>query len=225
MPASASSRELGVLPGVIMHTDQGSEGIHRPGGGPGRLRAAFHRPADGRPGSAPDNEVIESLHSTLEFALRRAEHLATKTAARAKLAAGDRGLQHQWTAYGQPEDTASGLRTAAGSPGGGSLTMTPPLPAASIRQCPARSRSFLPGPDGPAGAPPGQRLRSGVSLGHGEDGETRSALTHSPHFRGHGLELYMASRERACRPGRQDRHRTDRGSPRGRRPPGNRWRS
>jgi putative transposase len=42
----------------------------------------------GRPGSAPDNEVIESLHSTLEFALRRAEHLATKTAARAKLAAG-----------------------------------------------------------------------------------------------------------------------------------------
>jgi hypothetical protein len=35
---------------------------------------------------------------------------------------------------------------------------------ASIRRCSARSRSFLPGPDGPAGAPPGQRLRSGALI-------------------------------------------------------------
>ena len=41
----------------------------------------------GRPGSALDNAVIESWHSTLEFELRRAEHFATKTAARAKVAA------------------------------------------------------------------------------------------------------------------------------------------
>jgi len=42
--------------------------------------------------------------------------------------------------------------------------MTPPLPPPSIRRCSARSRSFLLGPDGPAGAPPGQRLRSGALI-------------------------------------------------------------
>jgi hypothetical protein len=41
----------------------------------------------GRPGSALDNAVIESWHSTLEFELRRMEHFATKAAARAKVAA------------------------------------------------------------------------------------------------------------------------------------------
>ena len=40
----------------------------------------------GRPGSALDNAVIESWHSTLEFELRRLEHFATKAAARAKAA-------------------------------------------------------------------------------------------------------------------------------------------
>jgi transposase InsO family protein len=40
----------------------------------------------GRPGSALDNAVIESWHSTLEFELRRLEHFATKQAARAKVA-------------------------------------------------------------------------------------------------------------------------------------------
>src|SRR6266581_734332 len=38
-------------------------------------------------GSALDNAVIESWHSTLEFELRRLEHFATKAAARAKVAA------------------------------------------------------------------------------------------------------------------------------------------
>jgi putative transposase len=37
----------------------------------------------GRVGSALDNAVIESWHSTLEFELRRLEHFATKAAARA----------------------------------------------------------------------------------------------------------------------------------------------
>jgi putative transposase len=41
----------------------------------------------GRPGSALDNAVIESWHSTLEFELRRAEHFTTRAAARAKVAA------------------------------------------------------------------------------------------------------------------------------------------
>ena len=40
-----------------------------------------------RPGSALDNAVIESWHSTLEFELRRAEHFATRAAARAGVAA------------------------------------------------------------------------------------------------------------------------------------------
>jgi putative transposase len=41
----------------------------------------------GRPGSALDNAVIESWHSTLEFELRRVEHFATRAAARAGVAA------------------------------------------------------------------------------------------------------------------------------------------
>jgi transposase InsO family protein len=40
----------------------------------------------GRPGSALDNAVIESWHSTLEFELRRTEHFATKAQARATVA-------------------------------------------------------------------------------------------------------------------------------------------
>ena len=58
-------------------------------------RAASGRPAPrlsicqsmGRPGSALDNAVIESWHSTLEFELRRIEHFATRAAARAGVAA------------------------------------------------------------------------------------------------------------------------------------------
>jgi putative transposase len=41
----------------------------------------------GRPGSALDNAVIESWHSTLEFELRSLEHFTTKTQARARVAA------------------------------------------------------------------------------------------------------------------------------------------
>jgi transposase InsO family protein len=39
----------------------------------------------GRPGSALDNAVIESWHSTLEFELRRQMRFATKAEARAKV--------------------------------------------------------------------------------------------------------------------------------------------
>ena len=75
----------GTVPGVIMHTDQGSEYTA------GRFRAACERlsirQSMGRPGSALDNAVIESWHSTLEFELRRIEHFATRAAARAGIAA------------------------------------------------------------------------------------------------------------------------------------------
>jgi putative transposase len=75
----------GRVPGVIMHTDQGSEYTA------GLFRAACQRlsvsQSMGRPGSALDNAVIESWHSTLEFELRRLEHFATRAAARAGVAA------------------------------------------------------------------------------------------------------------------------------------------
>ena len=75
----------GQAPGVIFHTDQGSEYTAR------SFRAACHRlgvtQSMGRPGSALDNAVIESWHSTLEFELRSVEHFTTRTAARAKVAA------------------------------------------------------------------------------------------------------------------------------------------
>ena len=75
----------GAVPGVIIHTDQGSEYTA------GLFRAACERlsisQSMGRPGSALDNAVIESWHSTLEFELRRVEHFATRAAARAGVAA------------------------------------------------------------------------------------------------------------------------------------------
>lgn len=73
------------VPGVILHTDQGSEYTAR------AFRQACERmgvaQSMGRPGSALDNAVIESWHSTLEFELRRLEHFATRAAARAGVAA------------------------------------------------------------------------------------------------------------------------------------------
>jgi putative transposase len=67
------------IAGVIMHTDQGSEYTAK------LFRAACERTgirqSMGRPGSALDNAVIESWHSTLEFELRRLEHFATKAQA------------------------------------------------------------------------------------------------------------------------------------------------
>lgn len=71
--------------GVILHTDQGSEFTA------GRFRAACQRigirQSMGRPGSALDNAVIESWHSTVEFELRRLEHFTTRAQARAGVAA------------------------------------------------------------------------------------------------------------------------------------------
>ncbi|MGI8814507.1 MAG: transposase [Pseudonocardia sp.] len=74
----------GQLGEVVLHTDQGSEYTAR------LFRAACTRlgirQSMGRPGSALDNAVIESWHSTLEFELRSVERFATKAAARARVA-------------------------------------------------------------------------------------------------------------------------------------------
>jgi len=75
----------GQVPGVIMHTDCGSEYTA------GLFRSACERlgirQSMGRPGSALDNAMIESWHSTLEWELRSAETFATRAQARARVAA------------------------------------------------------------------------------------------------------------------------------------------
>ena len=75
----------GAVPGVVFHTDQGSEYTA------GSFRQACERlgiaQSMGRPGSALDNAVIESWHSTLEFELRSLHQFATRAAARAAVAA------------------------------------------------------------------------------------------------------------------------------------------
>jgi putative transposase len=73
------------IAGVIFHTDQASEYTAY------RFRRACARmqirQSMGRTGSALDNAVIESWHSTLEFELRRLEHYPTRAAARTGVAA------------------------------------------------------------------------------------------------------------------------------------------
>ena len=68
------------IAGVVFHTDQGSEYAA------GAFRAACTRlgiaQSMGRVGSALDNAVIESWHSTLEFELRRDARLTTRAQAR-----------------------------------------------------------------------------------------------------------------------------------------------
>jgi putative transposase len=70
---------------VIMHTDQGSEYTAK------NFQAACGRvgitQSMGRVGSALDNAVIESWHSTVEFELRQLEHFTTKAQARTRVAA------------------------------------------------------------------------------------------------------------------------------------------
>ena len=50
----------------------------------------------GRPGSALDNAVIESWHSTLEFELRSLEHFTTKAGARARFSAWIEDYNTRW---------------------------------------------------------------------------------------------------------------------------------
>lgn len=105
--------------GVILHTDQGSEYTA------GLVRAACDRlgvrQSMGRPGSALDNAVIESWHSTVEFELRRLEHFATKAQARAAVAAWIEEYNHdrRHSALGMLSPIAYELRRdTAGDPPG-----------------------------------------------------------------------------------------------------------
>ena len=81
------------IAGLILHTDQGSEYTA------GSFRVACDRigitQSMGRPGSALDNAIIESWHSTVEFELRRVEHFATKAQARTRVAAWIEDYNHQ----------------------------------------------------------------------------------------------------------------------------------
>lgn len=81
------------IAGVILHTDQGSEYTA------GDFRAACTRlgitQSMGRAGSALDNAVIESWHSTVEFELRQLEHFATKAQARQRVAVWIEEYNHQ----------------------------------------------------------------------------------------------------------------------------------
>jgi transposase InsO family protein len=83
--AMAVTARGGQVPGVILHTDQGSEYTAK------AVRQACQRlgvtQSMGRPGSALDNAVIEAWHSTLEFEFRRMEHFTARAQARAKVAA------------------------------------------------------------------------------------------------------------------------------------------
>ena len=107
--------------GVILHTDQGSEFTA------GRFRAACERigirQSMGRPGSALDNAVIESWHSTVEFELRRLEHFTTRAQARAGVAAWIEDYNQTRRHSALADELTDRLRTAP--PLGRSMTRTP----------------------------------------------------------------------------------------------------
>ncbi len=83
----------GAVPGVVFHSDQGSEYTAR------AFRQACERlgicQSMGRPGPALDNAVIESWHSTLEWELRSLEKFATRAEARAAVAAWIEDYNHE----------------------------------------------------------------------------------------------------------------------------------
>ena len=83
----------GNVRGVVFHSDQGSEYTSA------RFRGACGRlgvlQSMGRPGSALDNAVIESWHSTLEWELRSLVTFATRAQARAGVAAWIEDYNHE----------------------------------------------------------------------------------------------------------------------------------
>jgi transposase InsO family protein len=83
----------GQVPGVVFHTDQGSEYTA------GMVRAACSRlgirQSMGRPGSAPATAGSGSWHSALEFGLRALEHFATRAQAGARIPAWIEDYNHR----------------------------------------------------------------------------------------------------------------------------------
>lgn len=104
----------GAVPGVIMHTDRGSEYTAA------LFRAACERlsicQSMGRPGSALDNAMIESWHSTVEFELRSRVRFATRAQARAAIAAWieDYNTRRRHSACGMMPPVAWELARGAG---------------------------------------------------------------------------------------------------------------
>lgn len=103
-----------VIAKVIMHTDQGSEftaSTFRDA-----CRRLDIRQSMGRVGSALDNAVRESWHSTVEFELRLLEHFATKAQARARIAAWideyNRDRRHSSCAMRSPIDFELDMRNS-----------------------------------------------------------------------------------------------------------------
>ncbi len=91
--AMAAAVRGGRTAGVIFHSDQGSEyTAARYRSACGRLGV---RQSMGRPGSALDNAVIESWHSTLEWELRSLRKFATRAEARAAIAAWIEDYNHE----------------------------------------------------------------------------------------------------------------------------------
>jgi transposase InsO family protein len=105
-----------ILGEVIMHTDQGSEYTAK------NFQSACGRlgitQSMGRVGSALDNAVIESWHSTVEFELRQLEHFTTKAQARRRVAAWVEDYNHQrrHSALGMRSPVAYELALQAGEP-------------------------------------------------------------------------------------------------------------
>jgi putative transposase len=104
------------ITGVIFHTDQGSEYTA------GDFRAACGRlgitQSMGRVGSALDNAVIESWHSTVEFELRDLEHITTRAQARRRVPAWIEEYNHdrRHSALGMISPIAYELALAAATP-------------------------------------------------------------------------------------------------------------
>lgn len=117
----------------------------------------------GRPGSALDNAVIESWHSTLEFELRSLKHFATRAAARARVPAWiedyNHHRRHSALRMMSPADYEKALRPGR-RPDMLPLLARPVSAGARRRSGPSSSGCRHP----PAGAPPGWPLRSGAYM-------------------------------------------------------------
>jgi transposase InsO family protein len=91
--AMAAAVRGGRTAGVIFHSDQGSE--YTAAGFRSACGRLGVRQSMGRPGSALDNAVIESWHSTLEWELRSLRKFATRAEARAAVAAWIEDYNHE----------------------------------------------------------------------------------------------------------------------------------
>jgi transposase InsO family protein len=124
----------GQVPGVIMHTDQGSE----PNTPPGRSRlpaSGWASPSRwGAPAPGQRGHRILALHPGVRTAQEGA--LRHQGGCPGQGGGLGRGLQHPAAAHGLPGNAPSALRAVAGSQGGGGLTMTPPPASPACQDAP-----------------------------------------------------------------------------------------